>query len=255
MKHLLATIAWMTVLPVPGSLQPSPVTRADGARIIALVPLVGALVGAAAAAVAWVAHAAGLPTVLVGALAVGAGALLTRGMHLDGFADCVDGLGSYGSPERAREIMRQGTVGPFGAAALALLLIAGSAAVGGLADRGAWLAIGIAVGAARVAAVLGCRRGWAPSNPDGFGALTAGTQGLPTQGLWVMIALAVAVPAVPGRPWQGPLAVAAGLVIAALAMRHCVRRFGGMSGDVLGFGIELATVGVLVGLNVTEGWM
>ncbi|MCS3789552.1 adenosylcobinamide-GDP ribazoletransferase [Tsukamurella ocularis] len=240
----------MTVLPVPGALQPSPVTRADGARIIARVPLAGAIVGAAVAAVAWACHAAGLPTVLVGALAVGAGALLTRGMHLDGFADCVDGLGSYGSPERAREIMRQGTVGPFGAAALALLLIAGSAAVGGLADRGAWLAIGVAVGASRVAAVLGCRRGWAPSNPDGFGALTAGTQGLATQGLWAVVALAAAAPAVPGRPWQGPLAIAMALLVAALAMRHCVRRFAGMSGDVLGFGIELAAVVALIGLCI-----
>lgn len=248
MKHLLATVAWMTVLPVPDSLQPNPVTRADGARIIALVPLAGAMVGAAVAAVAWAAHAAGLPTVLAGALAVGAGALLTRGMHLDGFADCVDGLGSYGSPERAREIMRQGTVGPFGAAALALLLIAGSAAVGALADRGAWLAIGVAVGSARAAAVIGCRRGWAPSNPDGFGALTAGSQGLVTQGTWAVIALALAVPAVPGRPWQGPLAVTVGLLVAAIAMRHCERRFGGMSGDVLGFGIELAAVAALIGL-------
>ena len=248
MKHLFATVAWMTVLPVPGSLQPSPVTRADGARIIALVPLAGAIVGAAVAAVAWAAHAAGLPTVLVGALAVGAGALLTRGMHLDGFADCVDGLGSYGSPERAREIMRQGTVGPFGAAALALLLIAGSAAVGGLADRGAWLAIGVAVGAARMSAVLGCRRGWAPSNLDGFGALTAGTQGLTSQIPWAAVALAVAIPAVPGRPWQGPVAIAVALLLSFLAMRHCVRRFGGMSGDVLGFGIELAAVIALIGL-------
>lgn len=248
MRHLLATVSWMTVLPVPGSLQPSPVSRADGARIIALVPLAGAIVGAAVAAVAWAAHAAGLPTVLVGALAVGAAALLTRGMHLDGFADCVDGLGSYGPPERAREIMRQGTVGAFGAAALALLLIAGSAAVGALADRGMWLAIGVAVGAARVAAVLGCRRGWAPSNPDGFGALTAGTQGLAAQGFWALAAVAVAVPAVPGRPWQGPLAVAVGLLVAAFAMRHCVRRFGGMSGDVLGFGIEIALVVALIGL-------
>nr|WP_141661056.1 adenosylcobinamide-GDP ribazoletransferase [Tsukamurella tyrosinosolvens] len=248
MRHLAATVAWMTVLPVPGSLQPSPVTRADGARIIARVPLAGAIVGSVVVAVAWAAHAATLPTVLVGALAAAAAALLTRGMHLDGFADCVDGLGSYGPPERAREIMRQGTVGPFGAAALALLLIAESAAVGALADREAWLAIGVAVGAARVAAVLGCRRGWSPSNPDGFGALTAGTQGLATQGFWAVAALAAAVPAVPGRPWQGPLAVAVGLLVAALAMRHCVRRFGGMSGDVLGFGIELAAVVALIGL-------
>ncbi|WP_175399908.1 adenosylcobinamide-GDP ribazoletransferase [Tsukamurella pseudospumae] len=250
MRHLTAALAWMTVLPVPASLQPTPVTRDDGARIVTRVPLAGAVVGAVVVSVAWAAHAAGLPTALVGALAVGAAALFTRGMHLDGFADCVDGLGSYGPPERAREIMRQGTVGPFGAAALALLLIAETAAVGALAERGLWLAIGVAVGAARVAAVLGCRRGWAPSNPDGFGALTAGTQGLAAQGFWLVAALALAVPTVPGLPWQGPVAVAVALAASFLAMRHCIRRFGGVSGDVLGFGIEIATVLALIGLCV-----
>lgn len=249
MRHLLATLSWMTVLPTPRS--DAEFTRADGARIIALVPLTGALVGVVVAGVAWTGHLAGLPAVLVGALAVGAAALLTRGMHLDGFADCVDGLGSYGSPERAREIMRQGTVGPFGAAALALLLIAEAAAVGSLADRGQWLAIGVAVGAARVAAVIGCRRGWAPSNPDGFGALTAGTQSVVAQGLWLVIALGAAVPTVPGLPWQGPAAVAVAILLATLTMRHCVRRFGGISGDVLGFGIELATTIALISLCIS----
>ncbi|GAB3127939.1 adenosylcobinamide-GDP ribazoletransferase [Tsukamurella serpentis] len=237
----------MTVLPVPTG--PAPFTRADGARIIALVPLTGAIAGTAVATVAWLAHAGGLPAMLVGALAIGAAALLTRGMHLDGFADCIDGLGSYGSPERAREIMRQGTVGPFGAAALVLLLVCEAAAVGALAARGQWLAIAVAVGGARVAAVIGCRRGWAPSNPTGFGSLTAGTQAVPVQLAWCVLALVAAAPAAPA-PWQGPLAVALALGIAAVTMRHCVRRFAGMSGDVLGLGIEIATAAALVGLCV-----
>ena len=166
-------------------------------------------------------------------------------MHLDGFADCVDGLGSYGPPERAREIMRQGTVGPFGAAALVLLLLSEAAAIGALADRGHWYAIGLAVAAARVAAVIGCHR-WAPSNPDGFGALTAGTQPWWSVTGWTVTALALALP----TGLRGPMAVAAALAVAALAQRHCVRRFDGVSGDVLGFGIEISTVLLLIGLTV-----
>ncbi|WP_019204199.1 adenosylcobinamide-GDP ribazoletransferase [Tsukamurella sp. 1534] len=250
MRHLIAAVAWMTVLPVPRGRMPDPFTRDDGARVIALVPVAGAVVAAAVVAVAWAGNAAGLPAFLVGVLAVAASGLLTRGMHLDGFADCVDGLGSYGPPERAREIMRQGTVGPFGAAALALLLTAEAAAVGALAERGLWPAVGVAVGAARVAAVLGCRRGWSAANPDGFGALTAGTQGVPVQAFWLVVALGAAAFAVPGVPWQGPVALFVALAAAAAGMRHCVRRFGGVSGDVLGFGIEVTTVLTLVGLCV-----
>ena len=50
------------------------------------------------------------------------------------------------------------------------------------------------------------------------------------------------------RPDFDPAAIAAALLLSTLAIRHCVRRFGGMSGDVLGFGIELAAVVALIGL-------
>jgi adenosylcobinamide-GDP ribazoletransferase len=60
---------------------------------------------------------------------------------------------------------------------------------------------------------------------------------------------AVAVSATPvGRPlgWTLPLAVAAGLAVAFAVQRHAVRRFGGITGDVLGALAEIATTVTLV---------
>ncbi|WP_369639742.1 adenosylcobinamide-GDP ribazoletransferase, partial [Nocardia sp. JMUB6875] len=84
-----------------------------------------------------------------------------------------------------------------------------------------------------------CRKGVEAAPGAGFGALVAGTQ-TPAVGLvWAGIATVAAVFAVDNR-WQGPVAVVLALGVAALVVRHCVRRFGGLNGDVLGAALELS---------------
>ncbi|MBB4855663.1 adenosylcobinamide-GDP ribazoletransferase [Mycobacteroides chelonae] len=224
-----------TVTPVPARL-----AGTLSGPVLGSLPVVGATLGALAAFVAWLtsleymAPLAGLAAVVVTILA-------TRGLHIDGLSDTVDGLGCYGPPERALAVMRDGSAGPFGVAALIITLLAQALSFGVLASRQEWLAIALAVTVGRVSAVVACRRGVLGAAQSGFGARVAGSQPLWLVVLWVLAAMAVGLVAQPWRPWQGPVAVAVALAVGALLVRHCVRRFGGITGDVLGASIEVTT--------------
>ncbi|TCJ90201.1 adenosylcobinamide-GDP ribazoletransferase [Nocardia alba] len=236
MNALRLAVSWLTVVPVAG---PATVDRRTAGHAITLAPLIGLALGAVAAAALWLLVSVGMTTLLAGFLVVGLLALLTRGMHLDGLADTVDGLGSYGPPRRAREIMKSGGAGPFGVAALVFAIAVQAVAFATLADQHRWLALALAVTAGRVAVVPVCRIG-IPAAPDaGFGALVAGTQPRAAVLIWPALAVGAALAAVPGNLWVGPVVVIVALAMAAALTRHCVRRFEGLSGDILGTVVEI----------------
>lgn len=237
-------LSWLTVFPVRG---PQEIGRVEAGKAIASTPLVGVVLGVVASVLLWGLDSASLPSLVSGFVVVAALALLTRGMHVDGLADTADGLGCYGPPERAREVMQSGSAGPFGVAAIALILGIQAAGFGALAQDHAWWSIALAVTVGRVAVVAACRRGVHAASDTGFGALVADTQSRWVFAVWTLVALLAAV-TVTDRWWQGPLVIAFALITAVLAVRHCVRRFGGVSGDVLGAALEVTTTITVVGL-------
>jgi len=66
---------------------------------------------------------------------------------------------------------------------------------------------------------------------------------------WLILACGLAAFATP-RPWQGPLVVVLALGVAGTLIDHCARRFGGVTGDVIGAAIELATTLTALGLVI-----
>lgn len=235
---LRLALTTLTVLPV----RAGRIDRPAAAVAMSLAPLVGALLGGVLAAV----------FVLLGqgpvaaTVTVAAGVLLTRGLHLDGLADTVDALGSYRDGDAALEIMKKPDIGPFGVAAIALALLIQAAA---LTEVGPW-AIVVAWSAGRLGVTVACRRGVPAARPDGLGALVASTVPVPVVAGAAIVVAGAAGWAVPGRPWQGPAAVAAALLVVVLLLRHAVRRFGGVTGDVLGAAVETTTTLTLLALAV-----
>jgi adenosylcobinamide-GDP ribazoletransferase len=194
------------------------------------------------------------PSPLPGLVVVAALALGTRALHLDGLADTVDGLGSGRDRTRALEIMRRGDIGPMGVVALILVLGAQAAAASAL--TGSWqdtalLAVGIA--ASRSALLIACRTGVPAARPGGLGAAVAGSVRAPSAacayGASVLILLGAVVAV--GRPWLlAVVAVCAAGLVASGIVRLAVRRFGGITGDVLGATVEFTLAVLLVGLTI-----
>ncbi|MGB3602059.1 adenosylcobinamide-GDP ribazoletransferase [Gordonia sp. (in: high G+C Gram-positive bacteria)] len=238
--------SWLTVLPLP---QPrGEFDRRRAATIMAAVPTVGIVLGAVVAVIGWGLSYTQLPSALIGTILVAVLGLGTRGMHLDGLADTVDGLGSYGDHERVRQIMRSGDVGPFGAATLVLVLLGEALAFGALIADHRFYAIALVVFLSRAVVPLVCRRGVKAAHGDGFGAMVAGSQRF-SIAVWSLISLAAAIAVGISNPGDGPSAVLLPVVAVLVAgvfawafSRHCIQRNGGLAGDIIGATMELTTV-------------
>jgi adenosylcobinamide-GDP ribazoletransferase len=238
------------------------VTRWDrpaAARAMLVAPLTGIAVGALAGALAAGVFAACGAAALAAVAAVAVPAALTRGLHLDGLADTADGLGSGKPAADALRIMKASDIGPFGVLTLILLMGAQIAAVqrefstGGTAAGAA--AVLLAAVAGRAALAWGCASFVPSARPEGLGAAVAGTvrPAAAAAGSLLCAAALAALgwwTAAPGGSARAGLALGlgalAGPACAGLLLRRCVRRFGGITGDVLGAMVETSATAALV---------
>jgi adenosylcobinamide-GDP ribazoletransferase len=234
MRTLIAAVGLLTRIPVPA------VADAETAgKATRWFPLVGALIGAIYAAVAW-AGMLRLPAAVAAVFVLVTEALLTGAIHMDGVADMADGFGGGKTREEILRIMRDPSIGSYGAVALALLVAFKITVLAQLLGRHRAFPYLI------VAAVLGR---WTPAPLARFLPYARPTKGPPAfvgtnEFLW-STALTAAIIATLGVPWMF-LCWAVVAVATAAFGGFCYRKIGGITGDTLGAAIETAECLILL---------
>ncbi len=237
---LVNAFTFLTVIPVPSVIVPA---QFDLGAALPWFPLIGALVGAIGGGVRL-----GLTPVFgagpASALAIAAMAVTTAALHLDGFADCCDGLAARGDRERRLAIMHDSRLGSYGIVAIACWALTLYATLTALSATHALIALTAAGACSRFAAVLHGRLA-APARKEGLGA-TLGANTLRTI-LAVVLALVIAGAATRDvLATVGAVAVAA--AVAGLTAAGARSLIGGSSGDTLGGTLVLSELAVCLAL-------
>jgi adenosylcobinamide-GDP ribazoletransferase len=227
-------VRYLTIVPMPGA----PSREGPGAAA-AWFPIVGLAIGALLVVVDRVTTAFFVP-LLSSLLTVTVWKLVTGGLHLDGVADCLDGLVGK-DPAHRLSIMRDSRIGAFGAVGLILFLLLEVAAVSGIDAGARWRALLVAPVVGRAMSPLMARM--FPAASSGHGARFREELGVSGPAVAIAIAFVVAI-AVLGT--SGVLSLAAGVLLMTAVGAFMTRRLGGVSGDVHGAAVELAELTVLL---------
>lgn len=243
LKSLVAAFACFTAIPMPR-------VEWDGESMrfmMAWFPVVGLAVGALVALWCLASDALGFGAVLRAAGIALVPLAVTGGFHLDGFADVVDAVSSHAEPERKRAILKDPHIGSFAAIGIAAYLVAYFALATEVAPT--WQATALL---ACTPVMSRCASAWATTLFKGAGeggTLALFRDSANTRAAVVAAAIAFAA-ATAFAIWTAPIAgiaMAVATLLCLAATRAFARRqFGGMSGDVAGFLVqvcELALVG------------
>ena len=234
----LAALALLTRIPLKRAPAHEP---ADLAIAAPAFPLIGAGIGAAVGGTAAALNSTLTPLLAV-AIALALGTVLTGALHIDGLADTADALGAR-TREHALAIMRDHTIGVYGAVALALDLLIKAAALTALLHRGEALPLMVVAGALSrsAAAALAASLPYARDGAGTGEVVTRGSLWRAAAGAVIAVAIAVAVAGEAGAIAAGCVAVlCAGLWVASR------RSLGGVTGDTLGATVELCEIAALV---------
>ena len=214
---------------------------------LAFFPLVGAAVGAAFWGVDALCQLLEVGTVLRAALLTAVPVVVTGGIHLDGYCDTVDALSSHAPREKKLIILKDSNAGAFAVIWCGVWFLTYFALLTELAGA-ATVAAGFVL--SRALSALAVER--LPSAREGMGASLKKGSRFPW---WV---LAVYLLLFGGAVWMwgdlptGLAALAVSVCFYFFYKRMALRLFGGFTGDLAGWFLQVCELLLLAAVVVTE---
>lgn len=209
-------------------------------KMLLMLPVVGLEIGLIWAGLAWLMHYLGLPELIRGLVLCVYPFLITGCIHLDGFMDVSDAVGSCRDLERRREILKDSHVGAFAVISVCILLLAQFAFLS--SGEGAYGTLALLCAVSRCCCALAVMV-LKPMQTSQYAAQER--PGSYIAAVIVMLALFLGA----GVLLLGKyvLALIACMIGCGFSLQRGYRSLGGMNGDISGYAL---TIGELCGVAV-----
>ena len=239
LTHLLLALRFLTVISVRSTVE---ITSKALARSMAWFPLVGLLIGLILGGI-WYAMSFVFPPLLVSLLIVMTLAIITRGLHLDGLSDTLDGLGGGYTKERRLEIMKDSHIGAFGVIGIIFAILMKMMAISELPETSRLLVLVIFPMMSRFSMVLVAWKCPYARKEGGLGKDYV--ESVDSRAVIFAGASALVVSLLLVSYW-GLMLFLSVVFISLILAWFFLRALGGVTGDVLGAVNELTEISVLV---------
>ena len=254
-QDIRIAFAFLTRIPVPYPLDKNgkPIERSLAETSWAF-PLVGLLVGVCGSLIMVLSDTLNLPVYVSALLAITTTVFITGALHEDGLADVADGFGGSHDRDRKLEIMKDSTVGSYGALALCISVLLRTLLLGSLLDWGSMDQVqgGVNYPSAAIVIMITAHivgRGYVPlimthlplARKNGLAAVAKKPKLRSSYGSLLITLLFV----FSLLPFLSALIIlSTALLILTLVSWLSLRQIGGYTGDVLGSAVQLCEITV-----------
>lgn len=246
MKSLLIAFSLYSRLPVPKCEW----EERDMRYSMCFFPLVGVVLGLCGTGVFWGMEALGFGVMSRALVLAALPVLVTGGIHMDGYLDTVDAKSSWKGREEKLEILKDPHMGAF-ACIYGIVYMSLSAAFFSETGRGEIVSISLGYVLSRIFSALSVVT-FRKAKKEGMAAAEARACGAPVK--WILLAelgaCAAAMTAV--CPRYGLVSLTVGICCFGWYRHTSYKHFGGITGDLAGYFLQLCELGILAGIIVVS---